>query len=198
MGKSRLRRMRGRSSASMQNSKENCEPLLLHTCCTDCALKAFHSLQAKFSEITLYFDNSNIHPRSEWLARLETVKQIAKQEKLELIVADWSPKKWFAAIGEKRDGAGIERCKRCWEMRLNGTVEKCRELGITSFSTTLLSSKYQNREMITETGKKLAGKDLNFVEFKTSGTCPNSKGFYMQNYCGCVYSLKERMEGKSS
>lgn len=171
--------------------------LLLHTCCADCLLKALSGLKGKGLKnagITVFFSNSNIHPRSEWIARLEAVKEIAEAQKLKLIIDDWSPKSWFKAIREKQTKP--QRCERCWEMRLMRTVEKAKELGITKYSTTLLSSHYQDRERICEIGKKLGRKEIEFVEFEIGENCCKTEGFYKQNYCGCCFSLVERYREK--
>jgi hypothetical protein len=224
--------------------------LLLHTCCADCALKSISAIREgnEFEgEIILYYDNSNIHPRTEWLARLEAVKKVAGDLGLKLIVGDWSPKKWFAAI---RDGGvvektGLARCRKCWELRLSLTRDKAIEIGTGCFSSTLLSSKHMNRMMIEEIGGELENGKLKFMKFEVVENCndvlenesprsklrgiffvrscahdfgafhPRSKlrgitatnndaencnrlSFYRQNYCGCVYSLKDRYEEKFS
>ncbi len=103
----------------MKNQKSR---LLLHTCCADCALKFVHSVDNGY-EISLYFDNNNIHPRSEYLARLKALKDIAKQNDLTLIISDWSPKKWFEAIDFNEDNQNHRRCKLCWKHRLYKTIE---------------------------------------------------------------------------
>ncbi|MEA3356999.1 MAG: epoxyqueuosine reductase QueH [Patescibacteria group bacterium] len=181
------------------------QQLLLHTCCADCAIKFLHEIghssirkfkrtvQNNYS-VTLYFDNSNIHPRSEYLARQKDVKMIAEKYNLKLIIADWSPKLWFAAIGNRKTNKNLARCRACWKLRLSRTAEKSRELGIPLFSTTLLTSHYQNQKIISKIGKSLENNDLHFLNIKKPGNILKTSGFYKQNYCGCVYSLIERYE----
>ena len=54
--------------------------LIIHTCCADCLLNAFFYIKKsrgvidKRNEITLFY-NPNIHPRSEYLERLNAVKK---------------------------------------------------------------------------------------------------------------------------
>ncbi len=174
------------------------QKLMLHTCCADCLLKAFVGLEEKGiaqSNIVLFFANSNIHPRTEWLARLDAVKQIANDKKLELIVGDWSPQQWFEAIGKERTQPN--RCHKCWKFRLTETWHKAQALGINKFSTTLLSSHYQDRQKLIEIGQQIS--ENGFAEFQQPCNCKTdtpTKGFYKQNYCGCCYSLVERFEEK--
>lgn len=166
--------------------------LLLHTCCADCIVKYLHALDKNEWDIILYFNNSNIHPRSEWKARLDAAKKVAEEQELELLVADWSPKKWFLQVNP----SDSQHCQKCWELRLSETAEKARALDITAFSTTLLTSHYQSKDEIEKNGEKLSGNGLNFVTIDTTKCDCKTSGFYKQNYCGCCYSLVNRYEEK--
>ncbi|MBN2100376.1 epoxyqueuosine reductase QueH [Candidatus Dojkabacteria bacterium] len=191
-----------------KNLKANpSKSLLLHTCCADCALKFIHAYRELVEEnssrdsgielpkkIILYFDNSNIHPRTEYLARLEAVMKISDSEGLGLVVSDWSPKKWFKAIKYNSDNKNLRRCRLCWEFRLKRAYDYCKEENFGFFSTTLLSSHYQCFNDICEIGKRLGSKG--FVTIDPRKAEVQTKGFYKQNYCGCVYSLVKRYEGK--
>ncbi len=175
------------------------QKLLLHTCCADCAVKAVTYLRKNWPDTKpiLYFDNSNIHPRTEYLARQKALKKVAKENDLEIVGANWSPKQWFKAVGYKEDNKDLRRCRKCWLLRLGNTAKKATEMKIPNFSTTLLTSHYQSHDIIAEIGKKLAKKyALNFLPIENPCTECNPIGFYKQNYCGCVYSLKDRYEEK--
>jgi hypothetical protein len=184
----------------MKKQKNRGQPkLLLHTCCADCAVKAVTYLNDNMPELEpiLYFDNSNIHPRTEFLARQKALKKIAQEHELEIIGANWSPKVWFKAIDYKQENKHLGRCKKCWALRLKNTAEKAAEMEIPNFSTTLLTSHYQSHEIIGKICKNIAKQyklEFIFVE-PPCGEC-NPIGFYKQNYCGCIYSLKGRYEQK--
>lgn len=177
----------------------NNRKLLLHSCCAGCSIKAVEELKTE-GDVLLYYDNSNIHPRSEWMARLNALKKVAGDMELKLIVADWSPRKWFETVGGDPSNKNLRRCSTCWEMRLNETAKKAAELGIEAISTTLLSSRYQSRDDIGKIGHSVANTyGLTWISFTTDNSVINisdPKGFYRQNYCGCVFSLAERMEEK--
>ena len=170
--------------------------ILLHTCCADCALKFIDSLDDQY-DVTLYFDNNNIHPRSEYQERLKAIKNVAKEKGIPIIIPDWKPKQWFKAIENIEDNENLRRCRLCWKHRLEKTVEYAKNNGYKLFSTTLLTSHYQNKRIIKEIGGQLNIKGLKFytpTKFKDIKT----NGFYKQNYCGCVYSLKDRYFEKYS
>ena len=177
--------------------------VLVHTCCADCLLKMVDSLKDEPMEAVGYFYNPNIHPRSEYLARLKAAQKICEENKIKLIVPDWSPKEWFnvqnppvdKSTSSLKNGGSLKnktRCEGCWELRLGKTSEYAKEKGFDIVSSTLVTSHYQNKEKIGEIGKNLEKEfGIKFlVPEKVSGDLKTT-GFYKQNYCGCCYSLVE-------
>ena len=170
--------------------------VLVHSCCADCLLKMNDSLK---DEVVAYFYNPNIHPRAEYLARLKAVQKITEENKIKLIVPDWSPKEWFEKIkpfpNPSLDRAG--RCINCWKLRLNNTFEYAKKNNFEAISTTLLSSHYQNKEIIEKIGKELEKEyKIKFLIPKKINRELKTSGFYKQNYCGCCYSLVEDWKNK--
>ena len=91
------------------------------------------------------------------------------------------------------------RCTYCYETRLRKTAEFAAEHGFKQFTTTLLASVYQKHELIAASGERF-GKEFG-VEFLYRDFRPNFRdgnqrarelGFYMQKYCGCVFSEEDR------
>jgi len=173
--------------------------VLIHTCCADCLLKMVDSFKDESMEVVAYFYNPNIHPRSEYLARLKAVQKISEENKIKLIMPDWSPREWFKITkpfpNPSLDRAG--RCIECWKLRLRKTFEYAKEKGFEIVSSTLLTSHYQNKEKIVEIGKDLEKEfGIKFLVPKEMSRELKTSGFYKQNYCGCTYSLKEAWEQK--
>jgi predicted adenine nucleotide alpha hydrolase (AANH) superfamily ATPase len=166
--------------------------ILIHACCADCLLKMADSLKDEVIEITAYFYNPNIHPRSEYLSRLKAVKEIAEENKIKLVVTDWSPKEWFKEVNR-----GSKRCEKCWNLRLRKTFEYASKNNFETVLTTLLSSHYQNKDKIKEIGKSLEEEfGIKFLVPEKISRDLKTTGFYKQNYCGCCYSLVEDWEEK--
>lgn len=172
--------------------------LLIHTCCADCFLNAFDSLKENKqinddSQITLYYFNPNIHPRSEFVERLNALKKVLLEinnKNIKLVVPDYKPQQYFEKISSTN-----KRCVSCWELRLRGAFEYARINDIKDLSSTLLTSQYQDSEKIIEIANTLSKEfDINFVYSECE--CKTHKGFYKQNYCGCCYSLLERYAEK--
>ena len=166
--------------------------ILIHTCCADCLLKMADSLKDESVEIEGYFYNPNIHPRSEYLARLKAAQKIGEENKIKLIVPDWSPKEWFREIKENKN-----RCEKCWKLRLGKTFEYAKNNGFEIVSSTLVTSHYQNKEKIREIGKNLEKQfGIKFLVPEKVSSELKTSGFYKQNYCGCCYSLVEAWSEK--
>ena len=163
--------------------------LLLHACCADCTIKTIRLIK---DEVTLFYYNPNIHPRAEYQSRLAAIKEIAAKNKIKLIIPDWKPTEYFGAVKNDEN-----RCKDCWSLRIKMTADYAKNNGFDQFSTTLLSSKYQNKEIIEKTGQE-AGKKygVEFMKIENIDREIKTSGFYKQFFCGCCYSLVERFEEK--
>ncbi len=169
--------------------------ILVHSCCADCLLKLINSL--KDDEVVAYFYNPNIHPRAEYLARLKAIQKITEENKIRLIVPDWSPKEYFINLPKSLFYKRDLRCRKCWNLRLNKTFEYAKKNNFEAVSTTLLSSHYQNKEIIEKIGKELEKEfKIKFLVPKKINKELKTSGFYKQDYCGCCFSLIERFEEK--
>ncbi|MEG1501736.1 MAG: epoxyqueuosine reductase QueH, partial [Clostridiales bacterium] len=92
-----------------------------------------------------------------------------------------------------------QRCFYCYESRLEMTAQMAVKHGFEAFSSTLLVSPYQNQEAIRKIGEQIAQKyqiDFYFYDFRPffrqGQQQARALGLYMQKYCGCIYSEKER------
>lgn len=92
-----------------------------------------------------------------------------------------------------------DRCKTCYAYRLKETARTASMLGFDAFTTTLLISPYQKHEMLAKTGEETA--DEYSIEFyyedfrkgyRESRELARNLELYMQKYCGCLFSEKER------
>jgi len=97
-----------------------------------------------------------------------------------------------------------ERCQYCYSVRLEATAQEAKKEGFDGFSTTLLQSTHQNHALIKETGERVAqeiGIPFYYEDFrqgwKKGVEVSKAMGLYRQQYCGCIYSEKERFMKKS-
>lgn len=80
---------------------------------------------------------------------------------------------------------------------------KAKEMGLDSFSTTLLHSTNQNHSLIKEIAEQVS-KDVGIpfyyedfrIGWRQGVKISKEMGLYRQQYCGCIYSEKERFYKK--
>lgn len=189
--------------------KEGRKPtLLLHSCCAPCSCAVIEYLLQHF-EITIFFYNPNITFEDEYKIRLEEQKDYLKKRgyNIEVIEGNYNPKEDFfeKVKGLEKAKEGGERCFKCYNLRLEETALKAKELGFEYFSSVLSISPLKNAQWINEIGNSLAEKyQIKFLngDFKKKSrylqSVNISKEFnlYRQDYCGCVFSKMEREEKK--
>lgn len=176
--------------------------IVIHTCCADCLLNYITFLEEenqidKDTKLFLFFYNPNIHPRSEYLERLKAFQQVVetdlKDRNTKIVIPDYRPKEYFEEIIGKGN-----RCESCWQLRLSKTFEYARNNNIENVSSTLLSSHYQDKDTIIKIGKLLEDNSTHFIYPENPHEQQKHGGFYKQNFCGCCYSLTERLWEKYS
>ena len=159
-------------------------------------------LQPLFKETVLYFYNPNIHPTQEYEKRLSAIKNIAELYALKIIGEEYDHAKWHKYIkGYENEKEGGARCPLCYRIRLAETAKKAKELGFDYFATTLSISPHKKAVIINEIGREEAKKyNLEFLEddfkkqdgFKKTNELAKKYNIYRQNYCGCLFSLRDR------
>ena len=170
--------------------------LLLHTCCGPCSIYPMEVLKEKDIFVMGYYYRDNIHPFTECLRREETLREFSEKSGFNVIYQDGYNLEEFLrdmAFREK------DRCRICYYKRLKQTALVAKKGKFDYFSSTLLYSKFQNHELITETGLSVAkevGVKFHYQDFrdgwKRGIEISKEKGMYRQNYCGCIFSEKER------
>ncbi len=173
--------------------------ILIHICCANCAIFPINMLRQQEHEVTGFFYNHNIHPFQEFRKRLDTTREYASRVELPLVVNDdYLLDEFLAHVATKP----AERCKYCYQSRLRVAAEQARNLGADAFTTTLLYSRYQQHDAIVDYGRQLAAEfQLTFFyEDYRRGWNEGIKiskqmGLYRQQYCGCIYSERDRYAG---
>lgn len=180
--------------------KNNNKKILLHACCAICSGHPIEHLRESGYEPTVYFCNPNIQPEEEYFKRLEAQKKLCEEFDCELIIEDYKPGLFENVIfGLEKEPEGGKRCKKCFELRLNQTAKKVKEMGFEEFTTSIVISPHKNYEIISEIGKKIAEKyDINYLDinfkkqdgFLKTNNIAKELDLYRQNYCGCLFSKK--------
>jgi predicted adenine nucleotide alpha hydrolase (AANH) superfamily ATPase len=143
-----------------------------------------------------FFYRHNIHPFQECLKREKTLKTYATDIDLKVIYQrDYKMEEFLQSVVFREK----DRCRYCYYDRLKATALVAKKGKFDAFTTTLLYSKFQNHELIKSTGDALAkqyGLKFFYHDFSEGwkfGIEESKKmGMYRQQYCGCIYSEKDR------
>ena len=169
---------------------------LLHICCAPCANQCVAALKEENISVTGYWYNPNIHPFTEYRARRNCLRDWAEETGLPLIEKnDYALRPFVRTVAEDI----ANRCVKCYEMRLFQTAQAAKEMGFDSFTSSLFISPYQNHELMKEVARRAAETfDVAFLyrdfrpHFKAGQEYAREHEFYMQKYCGCIFSEEER------
>ena len=170
--------------------------VLLHTCCAPCAVYPVKTLRAEGLKVMGFFYRYNIHPYSECLKRQETLQSYADQIDLRVIYQEGYDLEGFIQNVVYREK---DRCNYCYHDRLRSTALLAKRGKFDYFSSTLLYSKFQKHEVIKSMGDAI-GKSVGIpflyedfrIGWKEGIEASKSMRLYRQQYCGCLYSEKER------
>ncbi len=174
---------------------------MLHICCAPCAIYPVQTLRQEGFDVMGFFYRHNIHPYTECLKRQETLVSYAEGIDLRVIYQKEYHLEEFLRNVTFRESA---RCSYCYHDRLRSTALIAKSGKFDYFSTTLLYSKYQNHELLRSVGDaigKSVGIRFYYNDFRIgwkSGIEESKRlNLYRQQYCGCVYSEKERYYKKN-
>lgn len=176
--------------------------MVLHSCCAPCAGEIMTALYASDIEFVVFFYNPNIHPKTEYDQRKEENIRYAQQMGVPFIDADYDVANWFQRVaGLEEEPERGKRCTVCFDLRFERTALYAYEQGFRVFASTLGISRWKDMEQINTAGVRAAGRypDMTYWTFnwrKQGGShrmieIAKQEKFYQQEYCGCVYSVRD-------
>lgn len=170
--------------------------LLLHICCAPCSAACIKVLREENIDIVGYWYNPNIHPFKEYDNRLKALKEYSKMINLNVIYDD------FYGLDEfVKNTVNIidNRCGYCYLFRMERVVKYAHDNGYDAFSSTLFISPYQKHDLLKSICEKLSKKyNIKFLYrdfrpyYELGREMFRETGLYMQKYCGCIFSERER------
>lgn len=184
--------------------------LLLHACCAPCSSAVLERI-SKYFDITILYYNPNITEPEEYEKRLNEIENFVKKlniKNIKVLRGRYNPKEFFdISVGLEKEKERGKRCYKCYELRLKETAKVAEELNFDYFTTALSISPYKNSKWLNEIGENL-NKEFKptylYADFKKKNGYKRSielsqeYGLYRQDYCGCIYSKKERELAKLS
>jgi predicted adenine nucleotide alpha hydrolase (AANH) superfamily ATPase len=172
--------------------------VVLHICCGVCAAGAVEALARDGHQVIGFFYNPNIHPAEEYQRRLETTCRVAQELNFPLEVPAYMPEEWLKhTTSLEHEPEGGKRCQICYRLRLEKTHQYLMDCGADAFTTTLTISPHKSAQVINRIGQEVAGdkflvRDFKKKEgFKRAIQLAKRWELYRQNYCGCIYSMRQ-------
>lgn len=184
--------------------------LLMHSCCAPCSSYCLAYL-AEYFHITILYYNPNIAPEQEYRKRVSEQKRLISQlpvtYPVRFVEEIYDPDTFTEmAKGLEDIPEGGQRCFACYELRQRKAAEYAAKHGFDYFTTTLSVSPHKNADKLNEIGMKLAQEyQIPYLvsDFKKRGGYQKSielsreYDLYRQDYCGCIYSRRERERQKA-
>lgn len=206
--------------------KEQVHPkLLLHACCAPCSSYCLEYLR-QFFDVTVFFYNPNITEEAEYRKRVEEEKRLISEYNkqvesgnfegmnsdscarlIDILEGDYIPKDYLDAVrGYEVCPEGGDRCRKCFELRLDETARIAKDKGFDYFTTSLTISPLKNADVLNEVGEQAAAKvgGVSFLPsdfkkkngYKRSIELSHKFDLYRQDFCGCGFSKAQREREK--
>ena len=180
----------------------NEKKVLLHSCCAPCSGEVMEAMAASGIEYTIFFYNPNIHPRQEYEIRKEENIRFARKMNIPFIDADYDRDNWFERVkGLEFEPEKGQRCTSCFDMRFERTALYAHEHHFKVITSCLGLSRWKDMDQINDCGTRAAAKYPGMTYWtynwrKAGGSArmyeiAKREEFYQQEYCGCVYSLRD-------
>lgn len=197
------------------SQKDDKPSLLLHACCCPCSSHCLEVLTDYF-DVTVFFYNPNIDELEEYDKRLQELERFTREAPfargVRIVAGRYEPEVFYEmARGREMLPERGERCYDCYRLRMEESYKYALEHQFDYFSTTLSISPYKNAEWLNEIGMELERKNRDhsddekipvflFTDFKKRDGYKRSielsreYNLYRQDYCGCIFSRRDRRD----
>ncbi len=182
--------------------------LLLHACCGPCLTFPLKFLSQYF-EVTVFYNNSNIYPKEEYERRKAEMKKFLEyfyrdyNVKVVVIETPYDNESYNKHLEPYKDQPeGLDRCKICYELRMDEAFKYANENKFDYFTTVMTISRQKNSQVLNEIGQKLAKKyeytKYFYSDFKKNKGIDEAREMrihyqlYQQLYCGCKYTYHKQ------
>ncbi len=175
--------------------------IFLHVCCGPCLLYPVDRLREQGWTVHAYFYNPHIQPYQELVRRIEALEKAVEHKAVPLILRrDYELQTFLRQVVYREE----TRCLYCYSRRLEATARLAKKSRFDAFTTTLLYSKRQKHEQIRSialNASKKWGIPFHYEDFRigwrNGQTQSRQLELYRQQYCGCIFSERERFVPKS-
>lgn len=179
--------------------------VLVHVCCGPDVTMPILALRDEYDVVCFWYD-PNIQPKEEHDKRYDAFVKVCEIENIPYIKWAYDVKHFFTRIKwlEFTPEKG-EKCTNCYDMRMYVAAKLAKKLKIPYYTSSLNTSPKKDLEKLFVMGQKYAEKfEVEFLNipfrkkwgFEASVEYTKEHDIYRQNYCGCIYSIREGGESE--
>jgi len=179
--------------------------VLVHVCCGPDVTMPILQLRDEYDVICFWYD-PNIQPKAEYDKRYEAFVKICEIENIPYIKGAYDVGNFFTRIrGVEHTPERGEKCTYCYDMRMMVSAKLAKRLKIPYYTSSLNTSPKKDLEKLFKMGHLYGEKygveflDIPFRKrggFEKSVEYTREHAIYRQNYCGCIYSIREGGESE--
>lgn len=179
--------------------------VLVHVCCGPDVTMPILALRDEYDVICFWYD-PNIQPKEEHDKRYDAFVKVCEIEGIPYIKWAYDVKNFFTRIkGLEFTPEKWEKCTNCYDMRMYVAAKLAKKLKIPYFTSSLNTSPKKDLKKLFTMGHKYAEKygitflDIPFRKkwgFEKSVEYTREHDIFRQNYCGCIYSIREGGESE--
>ena len=160
--------------------------LLFQVCCGPCSLFPLEEFDRRLNELKKIIDDLNKR----------------KNKSISLVVYEYNHEEYMKdLLPFENEKEGGQRCHICYKKRMVEAMEFADKNNFDYFTTSLTSSRQKSAFIINKIGEEIAKNAAKvkyfYSDFKKKAwaeigySIAREKGYYLQEYCGCEFSLKE-------
>ena len=174
--------------------------ILVHVCCGPDVTMPIIQLRDEYDIVCFWYD-PNIQPKSEYDKRYEAFVKVCEIENIPYIKWAYDVGNFFTRIKwVEHTPERWEKCTYCYDMRMMVSAKLAHRLKIPLYTSSLNTSPKKDLEKLFKMGHLYAKKyNIEFLDipFRKHGGFAKSVEYttehdiYRQNYCGCIYSIRE-------
>lgn len=186
-------------------SLEEKPKILVHVCCGPDVTMPILQLRDEYEVICFWYD-PNIQPKHEYDRRFAAFQKVCIIENIPYIKGAYDVGNFFTRIkGLEHTPEKGEKCTHCYDMRMMVSAKLAKRLNIPYYTSSLNTSPKKDLEKLFAMGHLYATKygvrflDIPFRKrggFEKSVEYTQKHDIYRQNYCGCIYSIRDGGESE--
>lgn len=173
--------------------------LVLMSCCAPCSFGAIKQLASRGTDFIVLFYNPNIYPNTEYQKRLTEQIRLCDEIGVKYAVGYPNTNHEHEHDGWLESVRGLEsapergpRCTECFKHRFKFGERFALENGYNAIASVFGVSRHKDQNQVDGAAAEVLTK-ITYLPIRFDNKIDKKAGFYRQNYCGCEFSLHQKI-----